>query len=508
MNALSLRFSMVLRLLYPGLVVLFISPMMTGCAGSEPNVNIHRGSGTVSAGVLGNKLRVLAANLTSGNGQDYEQGHGARIISAIQPDVVLIQEFNYKSNTDRELEEFVEITLSDDYSYVREVGKSIPNGIISRYPIVDHGIWDDPQVGDRDLIWARIDIPGDRDLIAVSVHLHTKGADSRRREAEVIMRGLDGLNLTDELLVLGGDFNTKSRTEGALGLFQRRFETRGPYPEDVNGNGNTNKSRKEPYDWVLASHTLHQMEVPLVMHQREFEQGIVFDSRVWNVPGVEKQDSGAVNMQHMAVARDFTLALSGADEPPPAPTGSTGATGPSADTDTDPVDDGDTGPSGDTGPTGPSSDTDPAPAQLPFITEVLINEPGGDVGMEFVELYNPNDTAFDLSRFLLRSGSNQVHNFAATSIPARGVLVIHGGALDVGTRASSGGLRLGNSGGSVSLWSVDANAAIDALVYGKNLSSTDGVSATRTAAGAGFVLHTSLSALPRSPGTLPDGSAF
>ena len=128
-------------------------------------------------------LRIMAANLTSGSAQKYE-GPGIRILQGLDADVVLLQEFNYGSNSTTELEAFVRTSMGDGATYFREAGASIPNGILSRYPILEAGEWDDTSVSDRDFVWARIDIPGDRDLWAISVHLLSKGASYRNTEAK------------------------------------------------------------------------------------------------------------------------------------------------------------------------------------------------------------------------------------------------------------------------------------------------------------------------------------
>ena len=49
----------------------------------------------------------------------------------------------------------------------------VGNAILSRWPILESGEWDDTSVSNRDFAWARIDIPGPRDLWVVSVHLLT-----------------------------------------------------------------------------------------------------------------------------------------------------------------------------------------------------------------------------------------------------------------------------------------------------------------------------------------------
>lgn len=112
-------------------------------------------------------------------------------------------------------------------------------------------------------------------------------------------------------MVVGGDFNTSSRTEAALGTFSSRLSTAPPYPADDNGNGNTNASRSKPYDWVLPSPGLRAKEVPVVIGAAQFEAGLVVDTRVFSPIGdlapAATSDSAAPEMQHMAVVRDFFL---------------------------------------------------------------------------------------------------------------------------------------------------------------------------------------------------------
>ena len=88
------------------------------------------------------RIRIVAANLTSGNGQDYDPGHGARILRGLQPDVVLLQEFNYLNNTAADFRAWVDATFGTTFSYMREAGgDQIPNGVVSRYPIISSGEW-------------------------------------------------------------------------------------------------------------------------------------------------------------------------------------------------------------------------------------------------------------------------------------------------------------------------------------------------------------------------------
>lgn len=258
----------------------------------------------------GLSLRIMAANLTSGNFQSYDPGHGTRILQGLKPDVVLLNEFKYGNNSEADLRAFVDLAFGPEYCFAREVG-AIPNGVVSRYPIVAEGEWDDPKVDDRDFAWARIDLPGDRDLFAVSLHLLTSSAATRSEETTTLLSFLTQALGADDLLVVGGDLNTDSRTESTLVKLGAVVVTAGPHPADQSGNGNTNASRTKPYDWVLVSPALSAFQTPVELAGDSFDAGLVFDSRTFSplsaVPPVLSTDSAATNMQHMGVVKDFHL---------------------------------------------------------------------------------------------------------------------------------------------------------------------------------------------------------
>jgi endonuclease/exonuclease/phosphatase family metal-dependent hydrolase len=257
------------------------------------------------------RIRIVAANLTSGNGQDYDLGHGARILKGLQPDIVLIQEFNYLSNTPANFRAWVDENFGPTFSYVREpVAVQIPNGIISRYPILASGAWTDADVSNRKFMWARIDIPGPKDLWAISVHFLTTSSSNRNSQASQVLNYIAAQGVpASDYVTLGGDFNTDSRTESCLNTLSSYFTTSGPFPVDQSGNGNTNANRNKPYDWVIADTDLHAVRTSVILGANTFPNGLVFDSRVYTPlpPPVLVGDSGAPSMQHMAVVRDFLI---------------------------------------------------------------------------------------------------------------------------------------------------------------------------------------------------------
>ncbi|MEJ0089365.1 MAG: hypothetical protein WDM80_06420 [Limisphaerales bacterium] len=63
----------------------------------------------------------------------------------------------------------VDIGFGTNFFYYREPISGIPNGIISRYPMINSGYWVDTLVANRGFAWAQIDLPGTNDLYVVSV---------------------------------------------------------------------------------------------------------------------------------------------------------------------------------------------------------------------------------------------------------------------------------------------------------------------------------------------------
>lgn len=424
------------------------------------------------------RVRVMAANTTSGNLQSYDPGHGTRIFQGVDADIVMIQEFNYGANTTTDIRSFVNTAFGSSFSYYREAGAQIPNGIISRWPILASGEWDDTAVSNRDFAWARIDVPGPVDLWAVSLHLLTSSASVRNGEAQQLVTYIKSKIPAGDYLVIGGDFNTSSRTEACVSTLAQLVVTSSPYPADRNGNSNTNASRGSPYDWVLADADLHAFRTSVTIGSSTFANGLVVDTRVYSpiseISPALSTDSGAASMQHMGVIRDFLIP---ADTTTPPPTGN--------------------------------------PAV--FVNEILANEAGSDTAGEFVEIVNAGSDAADLGGFTLSDSVSARHTFAAgTTLGAGKALVVFGGTAAIppglagSVAASTGTLGLSNSGDAVTLRNA-SGTSIDAFTYTSALAGTDGVSMNRSpdaVADGGFVLHSSQSSSSSSPGVRASGSAF
>lgn len=253
-------------------------------------------------------LRIMAANTTSGSSQNYELP-GIRIFQGLVPDIVLIQEFAYANG---DLRALVDTAFGKDFAFFVEprVG-GIPNGIVSRYPIVASGAWVDASVPDRAFAWARIDIPGSIDLWAVSLHLLTTGGTVRNTEATQLVAYLASNVPKGDYLVVGGDLNTDSEAEPALATLAGTVVVAPPFPADANGNKNTSINRNKPHDWLFARAGLDALQTPVTVGAASFAAGLVFDSRVYtplaDVSPVLLGDSAVSGMQHMPVVRDFIV---------------------------------------------------------------------------------------------------------------------------------------------------------------------------------------------------------
>ena len=274
------------------------------------------------------EVRIVAGNITSGNNQSYDPGHGIRIFQALKPDIALVQEMNYGSNTSSDYKNFAQKIVGTNYYAVDDADYDIPNGVVSKYPITSHGYWKDPNINNRALMWAVVDIPGNTDIFAVSVHLHTDPASDQVKAAQVIVDEIGKLESSNPgryYYVVGGDFNGDSAVSSNGFGKNNTFYISGPDPVDEEDNCNTNRNRNKQYDFVLADYPLHEFQIPVVYYSSKdpektkiFENGLVFDTRVYEKKESELNeyfspaqlnDSGASSMQHMAVVKDFLIEL-------------------------------------------------------------------------------------------------------------------------------------------------------------------------------------------------------
>jgi endonuclease/exonuclease/phosphatase family metal-dependent hydrolase len=262
-------------------------------------------------------IRIMAANLT-GNSQSYED-FALRIFQGLKPDVVAIQEFNFLGNSAAELRAMVNTAFGTGFSYFRESGYSIPNGIISRWPIRAAGSWEDtdPGVNDRGFAWARLDIPGTNDLFVVSVHLKASSGSenvTRRAAQATALKALVEEQLPSNVwIIVAGDCNIRDPGEPALATF-KNYLSDTPIPTDApsGGDADTNSGRTERYDYVFPNFGFATNRIPTVIGSATFPNGLVFDSTKYKPLGdvTPVQSTDSTNAQHMAVLKDFRVSYS------------------------------------------------------------------------------------------------------------------------------------------------------------------------------------------------------
>lgn len=525
-----------------------------GCLPDEADPS-EEGLSANAPTLAGTRLRLMAGNLTTGS-QNYNNGEGIRIFRGTAPDIAMVQEMRYGTNSTADIRKFVDLAFGPEFQYYRGGSGNIPNGVVSRYPILSAGDWVDVKVADRQFTWARIDIPGDTHLFAISVHLLTSSSANRQAQASALVNLINTNVPAGDWVTIAGDFNTSSRTEAALSTLSAVVTTGAPYPTDHNNNGNTNASRAKPYDWVTVSPGLQALSTATVIGASVFPAGAVIDTRVYTpiseISPALVSDSGAQYMQHMGVVRDFDLPTGG-----PTPTvhvdapngGESFAVGASTQiqwtatnltaVNIDYAADGATYSRIATGVSGGSytwtvpspattsgririgtdtiSDTSdaaftvvaPSAGQV-ILNEILANEPGSSTAGEFVELVNRGGSTVDLSGWRLSDAAALRHTFPAGTTLAPGArITVFGGATGIpagvtASAASTGQLGLSNSGDTVTLANA-SGTAVDSFTYTSSLSGTDGVSMNRSPDGStgGFVLHTTISTRSSSPQAAP-----
>ena len=257
---------------------------------------------------------VMTANLTDRTTNDQMRyvGTSERIFKGLRPDVVAIQEF-LVTNASRRA--YVDAVFGTNFDFTVEPysGADIPNGVISRWPIVASGEWADSQVQYRDFAWATIDLPGTQELHVVSVHLQsgstTTDEATRKKEAAILTNQIRKANWpAADFIVVAGDFNVPNRNDDSL-LTLSNVVSDSHQPADQAGDKDTNMTRGAPYDYVLPSTRLNARHATLTVGDVAFPEGMVFDSRIWSPPPapIQTNDSAGTDMQHLAVMKKFVL---------------------------------------------------------------------------------------------------------------------------------------------------------------------------------------------------------
>lgn len=254
-------------------------------------------------------ITVCASNLTE-DSQIYE-GSSTRILQTLLPDIILMNEFNIDSRMSlpSKITSWVHSTFGVDYYWMREQlneDESIPNGIISKYPILVSGQLRDDQA-ERDHVFAQIKVNQTK-LWVFSVHLPTNQNKRKRITNELMGKIFSIVPLAEHSnIILGGDFNATSENDVAIEKIREKFKV-DSLPVDYHERPHTNRNRNKPYDWVL---TTGLNDVPYKFLDKEFTHGFVYDTRIFTEDNMKdyalwrKDDSD--NHQHMAVVRSFKV---------------------------------------------------------------------------------------------------------------------------------------------------------------------------------------------------------
>jgi endonuclease/exonuclease/phosphatase family metal-dependent hydrolase len=248
---------------------------------------------------------VATANLSDSTTQAYRDP-GIRLLQALDPDVIGMQEFNFQGGTTADLVKRLFPAGNRDFCRERG-GARLPNGVISRFPVLAWGQWEDPYVKNRQLFWATVRLSGRTKLHVVSVHLVQNRANRRIPEADYLVQCIRKQFPAKDYVVLCGDLNTSSRETGVMAVLGRMFDLE-RVPADQKGNPNTNSVRTHPYDVVLPNRALAPYEVRTVVGGMGFPDGIVFDTRLWARPPFPSRKGDADgNLQHLPVMKTFRV---------------------------------------------------------------------------------------------------------------------------------------------------------------------------------------------------------
>ena len=288
------------------------------------------------------KIRIMTANTTTGNKQRYEE-YGMRGFYAMDPDIILIQEFkNSAENVVALLEEHFktdyhyyvfnddenELIPDDEYIYrTGRITNNISNGIITKGDLkIIKGYHKNSAVDtivDRGYDAVIVDLPGEKDLLAFSLHLSYNYSISEHASVRKMAETIQMKENADFYYAIGGDLNIGANcnskrshrnhtlVSSLISEWSNIVSVDVDYPEDQNHNCNTNRGRNSHYDWLLVDSELQENSVPVKIGNVNYPNGYVLDSRVQNplsdISPVEYGDSNALNMQHEAVVRDFII---------------------------------------------------------------------------------------------------------------------------------------------------------------------------------------------------------
>ena len=99
-----------------------------GDAGTDGGTSTDGGTDGGTTPPAPTLIRLMAANISSGNGQSYDPGEGIRIFQGTHPDVVIIQEFNYGGNSNAAIRGFVDTAFGPNSTTTARAARRSPTG--------------------------------------------------------------------------------------------------------------------------------------------------------------------------------------------------------------------------------------------------------------------------------------------------------------------------------------------------------------------------------------------
>ncbi len=247
-------------------------------------------------------LTIATANLSDNRTQAYEDP-AIRILQALQPDILAIQEFNYKAGTSQDLARL--LSRSRRPLRPRKGGARLPNGIISRYPILAHGQWGG-SLPSRTAACSGPPSPSPAPgRFTSSASIWSSATPPAAPPRPGTSSASSATASPDDYVVLCGDFNTTSRAAEALAVLTAWFDD-SAQPADQNGNPHTNAPRTRPYDYVLPNPALARHHAPTILDGLVFPGGLCLRHQpLESAPA--SRPMGGYRRGHAASPRDENL---------------------------------------------------------------------------------------------------------------------------------------------------------------------------------------------------------
>ncbi|NJN48056.1 MAG: hypothetical protein HC808_18035 [Candidatus Competibacteraceae bacterium] len=170
-----------------------------------------------------------------------------------QPAVVLFQNFIIGDNSPSDLDDWVITNFGAEFTYVHDAKSTVPSAVISRFTIAEYGVWSDleSKYGDGRSLYARIDLPGERDLWVINAHLSPE-SELRLRQTETLLERIITQLPKEDFLLFGGQLNITDNADPALGLLQEILIVEDPLV--------IKQDDGDVYDWLLADTELTKFQ--------------------------------------------------------------------------------------------------------------------------------------------------------------------------------------------------------------------------------------------------------